>query len=537
MSRTHQPCPDCGSSDALTINDDGSTKCFSCGTYTKADNYRGNTQLEPQFLKGVIRDIIDRCLNTEVCQRYSYRISRYKGRPVQIATYRDLKGKPIFQKIRFSDEKEFFTIGKFKPLLYGMNLFSGQNKKLIITEGEIDCLSVSQVIGNFPVVSIPNGADNAKEAIKYNLDFIEQFEEVVFMFDNDEHGIKAAEECAGLLTIGKAKIVNLPMKDANEMLKAGKIQELYKATWNGREYRPDGIVCGDELWELIDKPIEKGLSYPFPTVTDLTYGIRPAELIVFGAGTGMGKTEFFKEIETHLAVTEKQTIGVIHLEEQTRESVLGIMGKHASKKFHIPTEQFSEEEKKTAFNATVGTGRIYFYDGFGTTEFQKIKTTIRYMVKAKGCKFIFFDHITALGDCLADGGEVNQYMRKVVSELANLTRELDFTLFAISHLRKSDGKTGKTHEEGGRVKLDDLYGAAAIKQWASYVIGLERNQQAENIEERHTTTLRFLKDRYTGQATGHTVKIKFNTETGRLLETGETDCGEFEVEDEEISNF
>ena len=533
--RTHQPCPDCGSHDALTINDDGSTKCFSCGTYKRPEEGDRKT-LEPQFLKGVVRDVPERALNTEVCQRYSYRVSTYKGRPVQIATYRDLTGKPVFQKVRFSDNKEFFTVGKFKPLLYGMNLFAGQNKKLIITEGEIDCLSVAQVVGNFPVVSIPNGADNAKEAIKQNLDFVEQFEEVVFIFDNDKHGIKAAEECAALLTIGKAKIVNLPMKDANEMLQAGRIQELYRETWNGREYRPDGIVSGEDLWELIDKPIEQGLSYPFPTITRLTYGIRPCELIVFGAGTGMGKTEFFKEIETHLVVNEKQTIGVIHLEEQTRETVLGIMGKYASKKFHIPTENFTEEEKKEAFEATVGTGRILFYDGFGTTDFQTIKNTIRYMVKGKGCSSVFFDHITALGDCLADGNEVNQYMRKVVSELANLTRELNFTLFTISHLRKSDGKTGKTHEEGGRVRLDDMYGAAAIKQWASYVIGLERNQQAENIEERHTTTLRFLKDRYTGQATGQIVKIKYNTDTGRLIETDDVDCSEFDCEGE-TDNF
>lgn len=525
---THQPCPDCDSSDALTINENGSTKCFSCGKYTPPSNkykQQKNT-FEPDFLKGIIRAIPDRSINEDVCKRYNYRISSYKNRPIQIATYRDLTGKPIFQKIRFSDEKEFFTVGKFKPLLYGMNLFAGKNKKIIITEGEIDCLSVAQVVGDYPVVSIPNGADNAKEAIKYNLDFLEQFEEVVFMFDNDSHGNKVVEECAALLTIGKAKIVNLPLKDANLMLQKGMVQELYKATWNGREYRPDGIVSGNELWELVDKPIEKGLSYPFPTITELTYGIRPAELIVFGAGTGMGKTEFFKEIETHLLVQEKQTIGVIHLEEQTRETVLGIMGKYASKKFHIPSEDFTEEEKKAAFEATIGTNRILIYDGFGTTDFQKIKNTIRYMVKGKGCSVVFFDHITALGDGLADGNEVNQYMRKVTSELANLTRELNFTLFAISHLRKSDGKTGKTHEEGGRVRLDDMYGAAAIKQWASYVIGLERNQQAENMEERHTTTLRFLKDRYTGQATGQTVKIKFNTDTGRLFET--SDISEFE---------
>ena len=38
--KLHQPCPLCGSSDAVGINADDSAKCFSCGefmpSYTKA---------------------------------------------------------------------------------------------------------------------------------------------------------------------------------------------------------------------------------------------------------------------------------------------------------------------------------------------------------------------------------------------------------------------------------------------------------------------------------------------------------------------
>lgn len=156
------------------------------------------------------------------------------------------------------------------------------------------------------------------------------------------------------------------------------------------------------------------------------------------------------------------------------------------------------------------------------------------MVKGKDCKYIFLDHITALGDGLEDGNKVNQYMRKVVSELANLTRELNFTLFAISHLRKPENK--KPHEEGGRVHLDDLYGAAALKQWASYVFGMERNQQAQDEDIRHTTTIRCLKDRYTGVAAGQTFSLKYNKNTGKLYEI-DTPQEFKEFEDSEENDF
>ena len=534
MGMAHQPCPDCGSSDALLINDDGSTHCFSCGKHTAGDGgaeVKAKTPLPSDFLKGAAKNIDARCLKQDTCKKYKYNTGTYKGQEVHIATYRDLEGNPVFQKIRFTENKEFMIVGKFKPLLYGMHLFKGNNKKLIITEGEIDCLSVSQVVNGYPVVSIPNGASNAKEAIKHNLEWIERFEEVVFCFDMDEAGQKGAKECAALLSIGKAKIMSLPLKDPNEMLQANRTDELYKATWNGIEYRPDGIVSGEELWDEIDKPVSYGLSYPFPKLTELTYGIRTSEMIVFGAGTGMGKTEFFKEIEAHLLLEHKQNIGIIHLEEQTKETILGLMSKHSSIKFHLPTAEYTEEQKRKAFDETIGTNRVFIYDSFGTTDLDTIKNTIRYMVKGKDCKYVFLDHITALGDGLEDGNNVNQYMRKVVSELANITRELDFTLFTISHLRKSDGK--KPHEEGGRVHLDDLYGAAALKQWASYVFGLERNQQAPNEETRHTTTLRCLKDRYTGLAAGQTVSIKYNKDTGKLQETDAVDdVDEFDLKDE-----
>lgn len=537
MSMAHQPCPDCGSSDALLINDDGSTKCYSCGKFTPSKDGESpqeqQTKTSAEFLKGRLKSIDSRKLSKETCAKYKYMTGTYKGREVHIATYRDLDGTPVFQKIRFIDDKTFMTIGKFKPILYGMHLFKGNTKKLIITEGEIDCLSVYQVVGDYPVVSIPNGVKAAASAIQHNLEWIERFEEVVFIFDNDKHGIQAVKECAALISLGKAKIVTLPLKDANEMLKAGKEKELYKATWNGEEYRPDGIVSGEALWEEVNKPIEYGLDYPFETLTKLTYGIRIPEFICFGAGTGMGKTDFFKEIETHLITKHKQNVGIIHLEETTKDTVLGIMTKYSGIKFHLPDTEFTEEQKKEAFNETIGTDRVFIYDSFGATDLTTITNTIRYMVKGKGCKFVFLDHITALGDAIENSGEVNQRMRNIVSELARLTRELDFTLFAISHLRKSEGK--KPHEEGGRVHLDDLYGAKAISQWASYVFGLERNQQAEDETVRHTTTLRCLKDRYTGQATGCTISIRYNTETGKLYEAD--DVNEFDLQDETEGDF
>jgi len=531
QAKTHQPCPDCGSSDALQINSDGSTKCYSCGKFTPASKSKEISK-PSNYIKGKVRAIPERGLTKDVCKKFGYTVSEINGREVHIATYRDKDGNPVWQKVRYTDTKEFFInklTSKTEGFLYGMHLFNGYNKKLIIVEGEIDCLTVAQVIGNYPVVSIPKGAKDAKNAIKHNLEWIERFDEVVIMFDMDEPGKEAAKECAALLSVGKAKIAELPLKDPNEMLLAGRADELLTATYRTKEFRPDGVITGLDLWEEVNKEVEEGLSYPFPTLSRLTYGVRVPELIVIGAGTGMGKTEFFKEFEYHFIKEHQQNVGIIHLEESTRDTILGLMGKYLNKKIHIPGVECTEEERRKAFEVIAP--KAFIYDAFGTTDVDTLTGIIRYLVKGKDCKYIFLDHVTALADGLE--GDVNQKMRNIISGLAKLTRELGFTLFCISHLRKTGDK--KPHEEGARVHLDDLYGAAALKQWASFVFALERNQQAKDETIRHTTKLRILKDRYTGQATGEIIPIKYDLQTGRLTESDAVTASSFEefVEEEE----
>lgn len=538
MSITHQPCSDCGSSDALMINDDGSTYCFSCETFTPSEDTKPNNSnvVNSNFIKGVVKAIPDRFLTQKSCQKYNYRVAEYKGRPIQIATYRDFEGTPIFQKIRFTDKKEFFIVGEMKPLLYGCHLFRGNTKKIIITEGEIDCLSIHQVVGDYPVVSIPNGVSGAYKVIKHNINWLEQFEEVVFCFDMDEVGQKAVKDCASLISLGKAKIMNLPLKDPNAMLKESREKELYQATWNASVYRPDGIMYGEELWQEVNKKVEWGYDYPFPTMTKLTYGIRIPELYAFGAGTGVGKTTIVKEIYYDLAINQGFKVGCIHLEDTAGKVTLDMMSKYLNKPLHKPDTVATEEERKEAFDKTIGTNNIFIYDSKGNRDYEHIKLKIREMVKGYGCQFIVLDHIKAILDDMCCRDEIKE-ANKIVSDLSKLSLELNCTIFIITHLRKQS--TGnKTFEEGARISLDDYYGSGALKQYAFFCWGFERDKGNNDPEKRKITTIRCLKDRYTGEADGECFYVQFDRNTGRLVETGEPLGTDFPVEtDTEEEDF
>jgi len=49
------------------------------------------------------------------------------------------------------------------------------------------------------------------------------------------------------------------------------------------------------------------------------------------------------------------------------------------------------------------------------------------------------------------------------------------------------------------------------------MFGLERNQQAEDEDERQTTRFRILKDRVTGQSTGKVFEMGYDHFAGRLI--------------------
>jgi len=515
----HEPCPACGSSDALARYDDGHGYCWSCSTYDAGNGEAKPTQQRRKTVSNMIsyevRALVKRGITEETCKHFSYGIGEYNGKPVQVANY-ITDGERVAQKLRFAN-KDFTFIGEPKDSqLYGQHLWRDAGKMVVITEGEIDCLSVSQLQANkWPVVSVQNGAQGATKSIKKSLEWLERFETVVFMFDNDEPGIKAAKECAALLTPGRAKIATLPLKDANEMLVAGRGKEVIDAIWGAKAFRPDGIVTARDLRIKLTTPIKAGLSWPWSSLTTATYGIRTGELYTLGAGTGMGKSEVFKEVAAHLITEHKQKVGVMFLEETPEHSLRCIAGKIDSTLYHLPDVEFSQEAMLKTCDAVED--MLPLYDSFGYTEYEVIKARMRYLAVSLGAKYIVLDHITALVTGDKDADERRQ-LDFIMTDLASMVRELDIALFLISHLSTPEGKS---HEEGGRVMLKHFRGSRAIGQWSNFVFGLERDQQDEDESKRHTSIFRVLKDRYTGRATGLTFGVKYDQATGRLNETND----------------
>lgn len=526
LVRFHIPCPHCGSSDAYCIYDDGHGYCFSCHTLDKKVEGGWSRKEQKKMSKALIpraemefTSLKHRCISEETCRKFSYYVTTEYNRTLQVAEYIADDGQVLFQKTRDA-EKHFTVRGASCSRFFGQHLFT-HGKILVVTEGEIDCLSVSQMNGNrYPVVSLPHGCGSAKKTFIDNLTWLEGFEKVVVMFDMDEQGQKAVKDVEGLLPPHKLFIARLPYKDANECLTRGQGSTIINAIFDAKEYRPDGIInaCDVEADFFIEDNIDT-TSYTYPwssRLNDMTCGLRKGEMVLFTAGTGIGKSTAVREIAYKLKVVDGLKIGMVMLEENYKKTIRELLSLKVQKPLSKLWHTVDKDTLKKPYEELFGDGGFVLYDHFGSMEEQNLLSMIRYLIVGESCDFIIFDHISIAISGLEDGGQdERKTIDRLMTKLRSLVEETGAGLIIVSHLKKPTGDA--SFEEGGVISLDDLRGSGSLKQIPDEIIALERNQQADDEYLKNVLKIRVLKNRFSGD-TGLAGQIVFDKKTHRLKE-------------------
>ena len=547
----HVPCDTCSSDNNGSLYSDGHTYCHKCGTHTLPENVTEDYNTMPldmstnshPIAKGFISAIKDRGITKDTADKYGVYIQQDSdGEQLKhYYPYYDVNNNLIAYKVRDVPTKNFTANppgAMSAGLLFGQQICQEKGKYLTICEGEIDAMSVYQMLGSkWPVVSIKDGATSAVKNCKRSYDFINSYDNIVVCFDMDKPGQENARKVAELFEPNKCKIVFLDpkMKDANEYLKANRTEDFSRAWWAAKAFTPAGIInlkdVGDALYEETNQTT---CLYPWQGMNEKLYGIRTGELTTLTAGTGTGKSSVMRELMHHILKNTEENIGVISLEENTRSTIFHLMSVEANARLYIKErrEDHTPADLRKWQEATVGTGRFFAFDHFGSMGTEEILARVRYMVKALDCKWVFLDHLSILVSGL-EGMDERKNIDVLMTKLRSLVEESECALILVSHLRRASGDSG--HEDGKEVSLSHLRGSQSIAQLSDSVIAMERNQQSDDDNIANTTTIRVLKNRYTGE-TGVACHLFFNKDTGRLhevsnlgddLEGGEdkdTDC-------------
>ena len=539
-------CPNCESSDAYTLYDDGHGYCFSCEFYKATEGTDkmtiNNTKPAPiqgvvqtNFSTGIYSSIFDRKIKESTAKKYNVLVNQDNNYNISkhIYKYYDSNNSHVANKIRNTNDKEFWAEGSIKDAgLFGQNLFPAGGKYVTLTEGEIDAMSIYQMMGEkWAAVSIKTGAAGAIRDCKASYEYLNKFDNIVICFDNDEAGKKAASKVAQLFEPNKCKIVNLALKDANEYLVANKRVEFSKAWWDAEIYTPAGIINLANLKNsLYEEDYCETCMYPWDGLNNKTYGMRTGELVTFTAGAGMGKSSITRELMHHILKSTNDNIGVLALEESIKKTAFNIMSVEADARLYIKEirDQFDKDKLKEWEQATIGTGRFYAFDHFGSIHNDEILNRVQYMAKALDCKWIILDHLSILVSG-QEGDDERKSIDVLMTKLRSLVEQTGVGLLLVSHLRRPSGDTG--HENGREVTLSHLRGSASIAHLSDCVIALERNQQSTDPILANTTVVRILKNRYTGD-TGIATNLVYDNSTGRMTEREpelDSTLNEFEI--------
>jgi twinkle protein len=544
------PCPACGGSDPVSVNDNGSGFCFSCRTYlpnystaevqhdddveTEFEIHQRNSKMNNSST-ATFNELTDRKISLATAKKYGVKSTTLNGK-IDKHYYPYYNGHELSgTKIR-KQNKDFTWTGSPKEVgLFGENLFKAGGKFITLTEGECDAMAAYELMGSkWPVVSIKSGAQGGIGDVKSSLEYLESFDSVVINFDNDKYGKEAAQAVAKLLTPKKAKIMTLPVdyKDANDMLRQGRHAAYVSAFWDAKIYTPSGVLNLSEQFKAYQKlRTEKKTAIPYPWrgLNKKLEGLRAGELVTLTGGTGLGKSSVTREIEHWLIENTEDNVGVVALEENWSRTAEGIMAVEANAKLHLDSvkSQYTEEQLDECFKKVFmgeNEGRVWIHAHHGVNNLEDIFSKLRYMIIGLDCKWIVVDHLHMLVLSTLENDE-RKAIDQIMHRLRTMVEETGCGMILVSHLRRVEGNRG--HENGIETGLNHLRGSQSIAQLSDCVISLERNQQSDDEIEASTTKVRVLKSRYTGDV-GVATNLLYNGATGRLRELDDYDAAQFD---------
>ena len=184
------------------------------------------------------------------------------------------------------------------------------------------------------------------------------------------------------------------------------------------------------------------------------------------------------------------------------------------KPLHLDRKGVDDKKLKEVFDSTVGSGKFYLYNHFGSTASDNLISKIRYLAKGCGVDFVILDHLhmalSAVGDeTTSDERKLIDY---TVSKLRTLVEETGIGLILVSHLKRPEGNKG--YEDGVAVSMNSLRGSASIGQLSDMIISMSRDLQSD----KNLAQVNVLKNRFSGE-TGKACTLYYDLETGCLRET------------------
>lgn len=451
----------------------------------------------------------NRGISEEVIKQYEI-TTRTDNEDILVFPFKDMDGEMVFIKYRNTafvkgetkGSKEFCEAG-CKPILFGMNHCDMTCDTLIITEGQIDSLSVITA-GIKNAVSVPTGC-NGFTWIPYCFDFVNQFKKIIVFGDCENGHITLADELAKRWD-SKVRVCRPEdyqgCKDANEILQKFQAVGIQRVIENAEAKYDEHI-----------KPMSKVQQVDIMKIPAISTGMSNVDAVLDG-GFRLGQ----------LAVlTGKRGEG-----KSTIASMWGVEALHqgfncffysgelmdfffrnwmdcqiTGKATHTP----SEDDK---LNAWYG-DKAFIYDETIAEgdELKSLLHTVEIAIIQRNCKFILLDNLMTAIDVDLDV-DIYRSQSKFVGDLAKLAKKYEVFILLIAHPRKENYQKNLTN--------DSVSGSSNITDKADIVLTYARPDFDEDENPDHRR-LQITKNRLTGKLAenGNALKLVYDSSGSRRV--------------------
>ncbi len=358
--------------------------------------------------------------------------------------------------------------------LFGWQALSGDERTIIITEGQIDAMSWKEY--GYAALSVPAGANNL-HWIDNDYDRLSVYDIIFVNMDDDKAGKSAEKEIIKRIGAERCKIITLPFKDINDCLVRNYPKYLIdNLVQNAINCDPDEVKWAGHFEDKICK-----LLYPNENDfigTDPGF-IKTKGLVLFGKNelsvwtgySGHGKSQFLGQILLS-SIKQGQKVCIASLELKPERFLLRMLRQCIGKK-EFATDL--EWQKYLHFlNDWVCT-----FNFVGTVSPNRLLEVFEYVFRRYGIKVFLIDSFMMVSIAEEDLAGQKLFMEK----LCAFKNRYDCHIHLIAHPRKISNF--KNSSEKDAPTKHDIKGTGTITDLADNVYSIWRNKEKEEIMQKY----------------------------------------------------